>query len=66
MKIGDEVCLKSGGPRMTVAEVRPDGMLRCLWFSTDHHLQNAWLAPDLLARPREKPDESSHDLQGLR
>ena len=31
-KPGDVVELKSGGPRMTVDRVDPDGMLWCRWF----------------------------------
>ena len=31
-KAGDVVRLKSGGPKMTVVEVRNDGWISCLWF----------------------------------
>jgi uncharacterized protein YodC (DUF2158 family) len=31
-KVGDVVRLKSGGPQMTVKEVRRDGKLACIWF----------------------------------
>jgi uncharacterized protein YodC (DUF2158 family) len=31
-KAGDVVVLKSGGPKMTVMEVRSDGLL-CRWFA---------------------------------
>jgi uncharacterized protein YodC (DUF2158 family) len=66
MKPGDVVCLKSGGPRMTVAEAREDGMMRCLWFTTDHQLQNAWFSPKLLAVPNATGRNADHDIQGLR
>jgi uncharacterized protein YodC (DUF2158 family) len=31
-KEGDEVVMKSGGPRMVVVEVKPDGWVRCEWM----------------------------------
>ena len=31
-KEGDEVMLKSSGPRMTVATIKSDGMVICEWF----------------------------------
>jgi uncharacterized protein YodC (DUF2158 family) len=31
-KVGDVVQLKSGGPKMTVEEIRGDGLL-CCWFA---------------------------------
>ncbi|MBB4639476.1 uncharacterized protein YodC (DUF2158 family) [Longimicrobium terrae] len=32
-QIGDIVQLKSGGPKMTVKQVFPDGVVSCHWFS---------------------------------
>jgi uncharacterized protein YodC (DUF2158 family) len=51
---------------MTVAEAREDGMMRCLWFTTDHQLQNAWFSPKLLAVPNATGRNADHDIQGLR
>ena len=67
MKLGDVVCVRSGGPKMTVGETREDGMIRCLWFTTDHQLQDAWFSPKLLAVPSPATGRNAdHDLQGLR
>jgi uncharacterized protein YodC (DUF2158 family) len=40
MKQGDVVQLKSGGPLMTVQEVKPTAIL-CSWFDDKHNLKNA-------------------------
>lgn len=34
LKVGDVVRLKSGGPKMTVEEVRPTSVV-CIWFTGD-------------------------------
>jgi uncharacterized protein YodC (DUF2158 family) len=34
MKIGSDVRLKSGGELMTVAGVRTNGQIMCVWFNT--------------------------------
>ena len=31
-KVGDVVCLKSGGPDMTVKEITSDNQISCEWF----------------------------------
>lgn len=56
--IGDVVMLKSGGPRMTVVRVMPDGRLRCEWFSSvgslgamEHDFYPATLVPDVAVTP---------------
>jgi uncharacterized protein YodC (DUF2158 family) len=47
-KVGDLVRLKSGGPKMTVNDVRggPEGIL-CFWFAGEK-LENARFEPDAL------------------
>lgn len=49
-KTGDVVQLKSGGPRMTVAEDQEDAdsELDVLWFDIDSQLQSASIDPKLL------------------
>lgn len=57
MKVGDVVQLKSGGPRMTVVEVKPEG-ITCQWYSKeDEDYKSGIFAPDALkpyvsSRPR--------------
>jgi uncharacterized protein YodC (DUF2158 family) len=36
---GDVVCLRSGGPRMTIANINGQGAL-CEWFTDDQQLQS--------------------------
>jgi len=40
MQPGDVVQLKSGGPIMTVQEVKPAGVV-CTWFDEKHNLKTA-------------------------
>ena len=35
-KVGDVVILRSGGPAMTVIEIRADGFIGARWFVNDH------------------------------
>lgn len=58
-KVGDIVRLKSGGPNMTVSEVRdlPDGpWLICAWFSGKKHDSNGF-PPDTI---EEVPAEENN------
>lgn len=32
LNVGDKVKLKSGGPKMTVTQVYPEGRVECTWF----------------------------------
>ncbi len=32
IEVGDVVCLRSGGPRMTVDDTKDVGNVRCVWF----------------------------------
>lgn len=47
-KVGDVVQLKSGGPKMTVAEVLSDGKLWCQWFIKPNEPKGASFAPEVL------------------
>lgn len=44
---GDVVQLNSGGPKMTVTEVRGSNYF-CMWFTSDSKLQNAIFNVDTL------------------
>ena len=35
LSLGDVVTLNSGGPKMTVVNLRPDGQVDCIWLSND-------------------------------
>lgn len=35
LEVGDVVQLKSGGPRMTVSEVKSSDKIGCVWFEGD-------------------------------
>ncbi len=50
--MGDVVQLKSGGPLMTVQELRGDNWVQCVWFSpkTDE-LGTGWFHPKCLMIP---------------
>lgn len=37
-KTGDVVTAKMGGPKMTVEDVRPDKVVKCVWFDQMHTL----------------------------
>lgn len=38
-KVGDVVLLKSGGPVMTIIEIRSDGYLAARWFTSEAELK---------------------------
>lgn len=46
-KIGDTVRLKTGGPLMTVALIKSDTEILCVWFVDDEKKSNAF-HPDVL------------------
>lgn len=45
---GDIVQLKTGGPRMVVAQATPHGHVMCLWFVGGNHLHDARIPPAAL------------------
>ena len=47
LKVGDVVSLKSGGPKMTVAEIVSASSTRCIWFA-DNKIDTAEFIPDTL------------------
>ncbi|MCF0174263.1 MAG: DUF2158 domain-containing protein [Bacteroidales bacterium] len=51
-KNGDIVCLKSGGPKMTVMEEsKIDGdMVRCIWFDEENNKLSGYFEPNTLVK----------------
>lgn len=47
-KLGDVVRLKSGGPKMTVAEVTNDGYIDCEWFADEGPTYGWLFEPEML------------------
>jgi uncharacterized protein YodC (DUF2158 family) len=47
-KTGDDVVLKSGGPRMTVREYVADGKVQCDWFNGSDDYNNKTFLQDQL------------------
>ena len=47
VRVGDLVMLASGGPWMTVRELRDDGLVECVWFA-DRELFGDAFAPEEL------------------
>jgi uncharacterized protein YodC (DUF2158 family) len=39
-KVGDVVVLKSGGPQMTVDEIRTSKSVHCMWFNDEERKGN--------------------------
>lgn len=46
--IGEIVVLRSGGPAMTVEEVRPDGVIDVVWFEDRTLRRDAFLPFELV------------------
>ena len=60
MNIGDEVQLKSGGPRMTVTAIHEGGDVSCSWFDDKGNRQGGSfpqaalrIAPEIPRGPRQ-------------
>ena len=60
-KAGDQVCLKSGGPTMTINSVLEDGGVQVVWHTDDGLLQREGLYTGALKRvsPKRKPTETA-------
>ena len=54
-KKGDVVRLKSGGPKMTVSEIRSDDTLFCRWFDNKNNPQQGEFNPEELETPPPPP-----------
>ena len=54
VRTGDIVQLKSGGPSLTVLEVKGE-TVTCIWFDADLHVQQATFGAELLTEPVRKP-----------
>jgi uncharacterized protein YodC (DUF2158 family) len=53
-RTGDVVQLKSGGPSLTVLEVKGEAVT-CIWFDSTLHVQQATFGGELLTEPVRKP-----------
>lgn len=53
LKIGDVVQLKSGGPKMTIAN-EEQGEFICLWFSGDERMSGKFPRESLIKNPRSQ------------
>lgn len=53
-KVGDEVYLKVGGPKMVVEKVVSSAYVRCQWFA-GKKLDSGSFAPDSLVREDPNP-----------
>jgi uncharacterized protein YodC (DUF2158 family) len=42
LKVGDVVQLKSGGPEMTVEEIKPSNNVSCVWFQTPDFIRRTF------------------------
>lgn len=45
LDIGDQVILKSGGPKMTVTNLAANGVVRCTWFLQIASINGGWDGP---------------------
>ncbi|MDD5219585.1 MAG: DUF2158 domain-containing protein [Candidatus Bipolaricaulis sp.] len=49
-KVGDLVMLKSGGPKMTVSAISPNGAaIECMWFDKKDERQFDTFSPSVLS-----------------
>ncbi len=54
LKNGDVVYLKSGGPQMTIQEIRDDGIALCVWFDGKQKFENVFKLDNLTTEnPRD-------------
>lgn len=49
---GDVVTRKTGGPMMTVEEIRSDYLVAVVWFDADDHVHRDCFAPNTLLKWR--------------
>jgi uncharacterized protein YodC (DUF2158 family) len=56
-KLGDVVCLKSGGPDMTVFEITIDGYVTCQWFREWDQPREWTFEPEMLNYTPNNPDD---------
>jgi uncharacterized protein YodC (DUF2158 family) len=47
-KVGDIVQLKSGGPPMTISDLRKNGKVSCSWFADIYAVQHSQFSLDTL------------------
>jgi uncharacterized protein YodC (DUF2158 family) len=69
-KIGDVVCLKSGGPEMTVSELTADGYIVAAWFGNADVPNYYKFEPEMLDLAADEDgfydaDEGAEDLSDV-
>lgn len=57
-KVGDTTMLKSGGPEMTVESVDKEGIVHCVWFTSEppEYLGRGEFFPEMLDSPNRDND----------
>ncbi len=56
LQVGDIVQLKSGGPKMTVSDLKSlPGLVRCTWFAGAKNEHGTFPPEALVPAPAEKP-----------
>ena len=55
---GDVVSRKTGGPLITVEDIRTDELVACVWFDANHHAQRDCFAPSTLLKWRLVMEET--------
>ena len=53
LEVGDVVCLKSGGPEMTITDTGYDeGKVQCSWFAKNEEVKRDIFLPNVLEKTR--------------
>lgn len=65
-KKGDVVMLKSGGPKMTVTGVEPNGDLSCVWFVGNKQSMQVFDPATVMAPPAARAPVAIQSLANRR